>query len=621
MLNQFFKRPLLSLEIFTLIILMGVDLLWAGRPMLEGWAHLLQFNESGFQAFFPEVTARFLEQVPIGIAWLIGQGSINGLIITFALIVLGKYIVARWAIRPLINSSFLWVLATLAAIMVPWNEQWYAHNLSAQFASLCLFITLGACVRLRDNYSVKYILIAFVSLLISLLTYEALMLCALAIPIAIIFSDNQPLHLKKKLFIRTFSPIFLGLLVYVLFYYGAQNYNSTGMTYHEQLLSGPQPIKYPYKLVAYLYYTTYFNSPWTYPFLMLFLMALIGPTLLKQENTQRISLQLFILGTILLLLPLFSLIYAVNFYFLSDLERACLPVGFAYFLFTFATVAKISPTPEKNFPISIVLVIALLIGTTVNVYTAYQPYRLQRSVLNQVKPILQENKAQSILVRDWTGRLGDRYTFQYMNVISNALMLEGIPVRQLSLCTSDGIDRIHPMMEKMEGHTQIPRCSELAADKTTQFVIDVRNTNKPLNPIIIPHGFEAGVSAAVTRGTLGGEEVRDNTNFHWINNPTGTVTLENKTNTTLKVQWEAKLIPPPCNSKMQVKFIVDKKSFLFPCDSKFYSFKTKVDAKNSKTIHFRMIGPVCHYGNPPGDFYMGILGMQVGTELSLPSFS
>jgi hypothetical protein len=604
--------PSLVCEALTLLFLLVIYLLWAGRPMLEGWAHLLNFQQGGIQASI-SITARALEQLPIGIGWLLGNGTVCGLVAAFTLITLSKYFAARWAIHPLIKGPFLWVLATLAVIILPWDEQWYAHNLSAQFASLCLFITLGACIRLRHHFSLKYFLIALFSFIISLLTYEALMLCALLIPITIIFSDDQPLRFKKPLFFRTLTPVILGLIIYLMFYFWTQSYNA-GMTYHEQLLSGPQPIKYPFKLIAYLYYTTYFHSAWTYPFLMLFVLALIGPVILTQTNSKRLNLQLFTLGSILLLLPLVSLIYAVNFYFLSDLERACLPVGFAFFLFSFTSVARFSPhSDEAHYAISFVLVTALLIGTMINAYTAYQPYRLQRSVLNQIEPILKKNKAQSVLVRDWTGRLGDRYTFQYASTLGNALVLEGVsmPVNQLYLCTPDEVDRIHPMMEKIEGHTQIPHCSKLTIETNPTFVIDVRNTNNPLKPVIIPHGFESGVITNIAQGSIGGEEIRDNTNFYWINEKNGTISLENKTNKTINVTWKAQFTPSPCNINTQVKILVDDQSFLFPTDSQYHSFNTSIEAKQTKNIPFQIIGSVCQYGNPPGNFYTGILGMMV----------
>lgn len=617
MLNLYSKKTLLILEALTLLILLTVYVLWGGRPVLEGWAHLLNFQQMGLKAFV-EMSSRPLEQVPIGIGWILGHGRVYGLVAAFVIITLSKYFVARWAIRPLINGVFLWVLATLATIMIPWNEQWYAHNLSAQFASLSMFITLGACIRLRHYFSYKYFFIALIALLLSLLTYEALILCALAIPLAIIFSNNNLLNVKIKSFFFCISPIITAFILYGIFYFLIQN-ASEGMTYHQQLLSGPQPIKYPFKLIAYLYYTTYFHEAWTYPFLMLFIMALVGPALLKQNenNIRGLSIQLFALGTILLLLPLLSLIYAVNFYFLSDLERACLPVGFGFFLFAFSAVARFLPSSDKtHLSISFILVLALLIGTMVNAYNAYNPYRLQRSVLNQMEPILKTNKAQTILVRDWTGRLGDRYTFQYMNTLGNALILEGISfsINQFYLCTQDKVDRIHPMMEKVEGHTQIPRCSELSIHSNSVFVMDIRNTNHPLNPIVIPRGYESGVSPSIAEGSIGGEEIHDNKIFYWINKSSGLLSLENQTHKNLKVQWKAKLILNPCNTLTQVKLLVDKQSFLFPTDSKYYSFTTQLRPKEIKEIPFEIIGSVCKYGNPPGDFYAGILDMQVITK-------
>jgi hypothetical protein len=123
-------------EAATVIALFALACAFA-RPQVEGWAVIATFQKAGFLGaiynFHVGSPTRLIEQVPLGVATQIGAPGISVGIVYATLLSL-KYLIARWAIAPVIAAPSAWVLATLAAVMLPWSAHWRGHNMSQEFA-------------------------------------------------------------------------------------------------------------------------------------------------------------------------------------------------------------------------------------------------------------------------------------------------------------------------------------------------------------------------------------------------------------------------------------------------------------------------------------------------------
>ena len=73
----------------------------------------------------------------------------------------------------------------------------------------------------------------------------------------------------------------------------------------------------------------------------------------------------------------------------------------------------------------------------------FQPYKEQRSIINQTTLMIQNGMREPLLIRDWTGALGDKYTFMFSDTLRSALAVSGTPA-DVNICTPNGVDVNHP---------------------------------------------------------------------------------------------------------------------------------------------------------------------------------
>lgn len=617
------SRMLLILEIMTLLILIGLALAFA-RPQLEGWGVFENFRASGihgvFEQVFTKTDVRVFENIPLGIAWILGHGAIWALSLVFGFELVAKYLVARWAIRPLIRGINGWVIATLAAVTLPWTNQWHGHNMAEQLAIVFMLVALGAILRLRERLQIGWFVLGTVSILCSLLTYEALILCVLTLPLVVLYSNREPLHHSIGPAIRSAFSVSIGLVIYGLIFCCTQIFAGKG-GYQAELLTGPQPLKTPLKMLGYLYKTTYVSIPWSTIFLVALLVCLVGSVVLTLPDRNEKKKSIIVLATTLFLLPLLALSYAVNFYFLSDTERLTLPLGFGFFLLCLTAVSRFSSVGSEKHSIlrEMSIVMAILVWASIDAFISYRPYILQRSVLNQTEAIVQKNNAHHVLLRDWTGRLGDYFTFEVPDTLQQAMAVEGWPI-DISLCTPDGVQRINPMMQKFHGATGLPRCEAMPLATTPRLVLDLKpqKGNRHALPVVTVLGIvdPPHFSTSVVAGSNNGLE---DDKFWWINKPQATISVVNRTKKNLMATWNGTFTPPPCPGKYTVVLSVDKKSVTYSLTSPITgSFTTTVPGNGQKLAKLQIFG-VPFSGTPcrpeavnSRTFYLGITDMTVG---------
>jgi hypothetical protein len=473
------KYRLVMLEIATLIVILALGVAFA-RPQLEGWRILNIFHLDGIQKGFQEILysniQRPLEPVPLMVAWIMGHGAGWATGFVFGIELLIKYLATRWAVSPLLRGANAWVVATLAALMLPWNG-WLGHNMAQQLAAVFMLVALGASLRLRGRIHFGWLLLGSISILLSLFSYEALVLCAFAFPLVVLFSSRKPFRNSIVEIFRMVAPVILSLIFYVLFLI----FTNSKDNYHTYLLSGPSPWKTLIDLFVTLYHTVYFSSAWTLLLMLTVLVSIMSPIIFTFPDRKTRIMSGITAVTAFVLLPLLSLPYSVNFYFLSDLGRVGFPVGFGFVLLCIAVLTRFSGyQQDKNqrfyFLQRLVIVLIVLIWGAGVAHRSYRPYELQRSILDQIKPLIVKNNARAIVVCDWTGRLGDMYTFLYPSTLEEALSVENVSVK-VDLCTPIGVVRIHPVMKQVRAVSPVPWYSpeQMQLLQSGQMVLNVRN--------------------------------------------------------------------------------------------------------------------------------------------------
>lgn len=463
-------QVLSNLELLTVGCLFGLATIFA-RPQLEGWSFLHEFRELGivgaWQNFAIGSAPRVLDSLPFAIASALGHGEPWAIGPVYGLELVAKYLIARWAISPIIDRRHWWPLATLAAVMLPWAGQWRAHNMPQQLSAVFLLVALGAAIRLRSRMQPQWAALAFLGALFSLLSYEALVLCAVAMPLVVVFGRDVPSPKITGAMLRISAPIAGAIATYSILFFAAK-YMRGSVSYYAILLANPtSPWLTPLELFMDLYRTAYINAQWTLPFMMAFAWPVIGPSMSSRKTRQIAVLTVAALA----LLPLLALPFSVNFYFLQDIERTGLPIGFGFFLLCVFAFARL-PIDSDN-AIGPGLVLALLIGSAGNAYNCWRPYaEIQWPIIHQIKAQLADAPiGQPLLVRDWTGTLGDMYTF--LNPYSMQLALAEIGVRtKLDLCTPVGVDLIHPVLSRYGAGSPVARCTETSSGG--KIVIDIR---------------------------------------------------------------------------------------------------------------------------------------------------
>jgi len=614
-----------AVEILTVAVLFATSCVFV-RPQLEGWGHLANFHAAWEQHVFQPFSlgsARLLENVPLGLAWLLGRGAVWAVALVYAVELVAKYLAARWAVSPLFSGSNRWAVASIAAIMFPWMREWRAHNMAQQLATIFLILALGAILRLTDSGWKTWTLRAGFAVLISLMFYEGLIACAAAIPLVILFGGRGNSGRSVSIIGRSIVAIAAGLLVY-----GAYSFlvlSNNNQEYHRLLVSSPHsPLRDPVRLISYLYSTTYFSYPWTIAALAGCMSALVGPRVLLLDRKQERIRTILALAAAVLVLPLLSLPFAVNFYFLSDVERVGLPCGFGFLLLCVTVLARYrSPDRDDgNFAASAVVVTVLLIGATADASTCYQPYRLQRVILDQAEALLRANKVAAVLVRDWTGMLGDTYTFAVPDTLQEALLVEGSGVQEVGLCTPGPVNRASPHLWSVGGASSLPRCDDLPRSGQAQLILDVRPQPDRMIPMVSSAGIIPGdptVSSqfrtTLIEGSVGGKERMESKDFWWINKSEAVVELANDTGKNANLTWSATFLAPPCPGPPAntVRAIVSQQSATIAVNQPRipFSLPVSVPAHGKELIRLEISGKNCQPELVNSrKFYLGIWGLS-----------
>ncbi|MCO6391108.1 hypothetical protein GTW25_08710 [Aliihoeflea aestuarii] len=448
----------LRMEIATLGFLIALTV-WSVRPLLEEWGlfHSYLMHGLSYQRdIFSLIALRPLHLTPSGMQWILGGGHPIGVGVVAVLLVAARYIVARWAVAPLLSSAHQWLFAMSATALVGWPGLWLARFHPAQLSAVFLFAALGFSIRLIVKPRAVHFAGAAFSVVALLMTYQALALVVAALPLIALFVRDFDWISRLRGVAISAAALGAGLALYLLYAYLVRDLATD--SYEGLLIAHLRSVglwNVFVENVSTSYATVIFGGS-------LFLIScslLIGLAILTDWRPMHA-----VLASILILLtPLLSLVY-LSVGHLRDPERALFPatVGASLAL----AVVCIQNRARARHGVAAVGVLAMLAASTVSAYQVRQMWLTQDSIIRQVQAIAEEVQGPLVII-DNSGRLGDVYTF-LEGTLSNAVNVYGTDA-DIIICTPADVDRKHPYADRYPIQTT-RRCEDIdISDRETAY--------------------------------------------------------------------------------------------------------------------------------------------------------
>jgi hypothetical protein len=463
------------IELMILSSLMIISVMFV-RPLLEEWAVMGSLNSFGIAGYLKIMDPlRPLGNIPHLLQWYFSKGHEKGYAFIFGLMLCLKYLVARWAITPVLSRNAKILLALLATVLISWDSNWLLRTSNFQLASIFLFLALGAIIRITHSKK-KFLFLGSVATFSSLATYQSLILLLILLPIMVFLIESDEIaEQKRKHFYSAILSIWSGLAGYALFVFIVLKVFTKSETYAESLVAGGSlinSIKIAFLNLHRLYETTYLNSS----FNILFVASIGSLYFIEKErqtnNTNNFARILITALCFLLLLPLLSLSYLIQPLHAGDPDRVLYPVsiGVVLFLLVIFSFSKQSFLFDKKNSFLSILSIGILLNSATVSYRWHRLAHIQESVLHQVQSLDKTKLASKIVVRDFSGLLGDEYTFlpPYLKI---ALATKGLNLN-IELCTPLSVDRIHPFARKFPISTTA-RCEDFIQKDEVSSIFDI----------------------------------------------------------------------------------------------------------------------------------------------------
>ena len=478
------RNALIVLEAATLFALVALTMLTV-TPLLEEWGlfHAYDANGLGYLAqALPKFPIRPLQLLPSALDWLLGGGEPVGVAIGTSVLLVARYLVARWAATPLVDGYSRWIVATSAAVLVAWPGAWLVRFGPAQASAVLFFVALGCCIRLSRRWSIRFAAVCAASVLLLLMTYQALALCLVAIPLASLTwrhggdspDTTGPTRARVRTVLRVSVPLVLGAAVYLAYclvaysVYGTFGYEAGVASDGGRLLTTTGL----WSWVKAVYVTAFGQEKLLFAFL--YLLALF----LCRDRLSRMGTSWTRLGAMALVLvgvaglPLLSLTYT-NASHVRGVDRVLFPVavGFCLLCVSLLALARRDFSAQTR-SLTAATAVAVLLLASIPVALEMRGYGdLQRAVISQALAAAEQSDARSMVIRDTTGVLGDFYTLMGPT-LGEAMAVEGRPI-DATICTPLGVDRIQPI-------PITPRCEDLPPAAAGTLVLTAQWENSAL---------------------------------------------------------------------------------------------------------------------------------------------
>lgn len=485
------SRPLWTwalLEVGSLVVV-GVLAALCARPLLEEWGFIKLFNHSGVGSYWDRVPIfplRPLQGIPYVLQWEVGTGSSSGFAVGFLLMLLLRYAVAWWAVSGFLSAGSRWIVALLATILPTWTAEWYLRYSAAHLSAVFYFVVLGSVLRATRRLSRGNLICGAAATALMLATYEALVVCVVVLPLAAgLLACPTPGRLDVTSgqawgrVARAAVPVVTGGALYAIYAVVATWKLGSGyegsVVQHGRLrtVSGIRVA------LGDLYSTAFVSSALVPVFFVLVLAVIAGPAITAlPSRTSRLA-NAAGLAALVAVLPLAAAPYVVNPGFSADPDRVLFPVSVSFAtVCVMAAVRYGSPASALSRRLgSTLLAAAVLLATGTPAADAYRYHQVQMEVVVNTVRIAGEHGATSVVLADYSGRLGDVYTL-YPPTLQILLDAEGLSLLAV-ICTPRDIDRVNPVAQRSLIPTT-PRCDAPGVIMPGQLIINVTQVGNDL---------------------------------------------------------------------------------------------------------------------------------------------
>jgi hypothetical protein len=485
------RRRVSALDAATVVVIFGMALYFA-RPLLEEWGVSLYFRAHGVHSFVTLAAGfplRPLQVAPSAVeSGLFGYGA-TAFALTFGLLLVGKYAALRWAVGPFLPARLAWLVACMGTALIPWSAGWRGRYSAGELSAVFLFVALGAVLRSRERMRLTWLLTAAVAVGLMLATYQALAICAAALPLVALLGlppdlagVASPLRAWGRRCAVAWAPIVVGGILYGV--YSLIAVHLAGSTGYEGVMvdgtTSRLSLSGAWGAIPDLYRTAYQHAPWTLP-IFVGILALVagGPVSALADRRERVGWALG-LGLCVLLLPLLSLTYIANVSFFGDPDRLGFPVAVGFVLLVVLALLRFGdearspagPAIRRQLDLTAPIVVAGLLLWMLPLGKADRvDYQAENVVLTATANAARASHTKSVIVEDQTGTLGDIYSL-YQSAFWSALALRGSVMTDAVLCTPEGVDRITPYARSL-GVSTTPRCEDVRRTLPKALVLQV----------------------------------------------------------------------------------------------------------------------------------------------------
>ena len=199
-----------------------------------------------------------------------------GFAIGFGLLLIAKYVALRWAVGPFLPLRAAWLVAIAGTVLLPWSAAWRMRYSAGELSAIFLFLALGWVLRTRGRLRLVPVVDAAVAVGLMLATYQALALCACALPAVALAGLPSPpvpradaVRVWARRVVLAWAPIALGGVLYGI--YSLIAVKLVGSAGYEGVLNDSQTnMLTPSGVIDALptmYRTAYSRLPWTLPLL------------------------------------------------------------------------------------------------------------------------------------------------------------------------------------------------------------------------------------------------------------------------------------------------------------------------------------------------------------------
>lgn len=414
---------------------------------MEDWGFMSAWQDLGALSIveaFPNTVGRPLHLFPHALGGLLGQGASWGYFLVLGLIAASQFATANWALRKTIKSDLLRLSFGFVISTHPlWAAGFVLRFLPASFSLLMFLVWLGFAIRYQRTSRLGHLYLSAFAILVSLLTYQALaltfILAAVLVSAAI---KTANVRSRWALIGSTFVAV------------GAITAYSAGLaplfrsTYESSILgAGSAPfanIFLELKTVGQFGFV-----------ILLALLVLFGFFVLNTEYRRCWSkTELVTMGIVGGLSCLSGLTYVSSLH-LNDPERVLFPVSTSVWVLVAMSLSRhiVLKRPQERLAIQsraagVAIIFSALVSAS-NILSWADVSDTQRQVIFFLKDNISHSSPEDkFVLEDSSGKLGDVYLFlpPHLEIAKKVSIPK--PVGTVELCTSVGVERVHPVADR-----------------------------------------------------------------------------------------------------------------------------------------------------------------------------